>query len=144
MSKRVAILQSNYIPWKGYFDLINMVDEFVFYDDVQYTTRDWRNRNIIKTFHGLKWLTIPCGASRKRLICDVRIIDRLWQNKHWHSIVLSYKKSIYFNKYSDFFEDFYLNNIWSNLSELNHYLIKTISNNILNIKTKFIDSRQFN
>jgi hypothetical protein len=58
-AKRVAIIQSNYIPWKGYFDIINQVDEFILYDDRQYTRRDWRNRNLIKTGHGLHWLTIP-------------------------------------------------------------------------------------
>ena len=57
--KKIAILQSNYIPWKGYFDIINLVDEFILYDDMQYTRRDWRNRNKIKTPDGLKWLTIP-------------------------------------------------------------------------------------
>ena len=46
--KRVAVVQSSYIPWKGYFDLINSVDEFILFDDVQYTRRDWRNRNLIK------------------------------------------------------------------------------------------------
>jgi len=51
--KKIAILQSNYIPWKGYFDLINMVDEFVLYDDMQYTRRYWRNRNNIKTPNGI-------------------------------------------------------------------------------------------
>ena len=58
-TKKVAILQSNYIPWKGFFDIINMVDEFILYDDMQYTTRDWRNRNKIKTATGTSWLTIP-------------------------------------------------------------------------------------
>ena len=53
MSKKIAILQSNYIPWKGYFDLIGSVDTFVFYDEMQYTKRDWRNRNKIKTRNGL-------------------------------------------------------------------------------------------
>ena len=62
MTKKVAILQSNYIPWKGYFDIINMVDEFILFDDMQYTKRDWRNRNIIKTAAGLKWLTIPVDS----------------------------------------------------------------------------------
>lgn len=47
--KKIAISQSNYIPWKGYFDMIAAVDEFILYDDVQYTRRDWRNRNLIKT-----------------------------------------------------------------------------------------------
>ena len=49
MNKKIAILQSNYIPWKGYFDMIAAVDEFILYDDMQYTRRDWRNRNQIKT-----------------------------------------------------------------------------------------------
>ena len=49
---RIAIVQSNYIPWKGYFDLIDSVDEFVLLDTVEYTTRDWRNRNQIKTPNG--------------------------------------------------------------------------------------------
>src|SRR5690606_10151511 len=56
---KAAIVQSNYLPWKGYFDIINMVDLFIFYDDVQYTKRDWRNRNRIKTRDGIKWLTVP-------------------------------------------------------------------------------------
>ena len=59
MGKRVAIIQSSYIPWKGYFDIIRGVDEFVLLDDAQYTRRDWRNRNIIKTPGGPQWLTIP-------------------------------------------------------------------------------------
>lgn len=57
--KRVAIVQSNYVPWRGYFDLISSVDEFILLDDVQYTIRDWRNRNRITTPEGVPWLTIP-------------------------------------------------------------------------------------
>ena len=85
MSKKVAILQSNYIPWKGYFDLIAAVDEFILYDDMQYTRRDWRNRNQIKTPQGLLWLSVPVlvkgmpvvltralrGGWQRRLICIV-------------------------------------------------------------------------
>ena len=63
--KKIAILQSNYIPWKGYFDIINLVDEFILYDDMQFTRRDWRNRNKIKTPDGLKWLTIPVISKGK-------------------------------------------------------------------------------
>ena len=66
---KVGIIQSNYIPWKGYFDIIGQVDLFVFYDDVQYTKGDWRNRNKIKTPRGADWLTIPVGIDLKRLIC---------------------------------------------------------------------------
>ncbi len=69
--KKVAILQSNYIPWKGYFDIVKQVDEFIFYDEVQYTKNDWRNRNLIKTPLGLQWLTIP--VSQKKL--DQKIFE---------------------------------------------------------------------
>ena len=76
-----AISQSNYIPWKGYFDLIAMVDQFVIYDEVQYTRRDWRNRNIIKTANGLKWLSIPVSAKGKYLqrIDEVVVSDLNWR-----------------------------------------------------------------
>ncbi|MDE5878487.1 MAG: WbqC family protein, partial [Desulfovibrio sp.] len=56
---RVGIIQSNYIPWRGYFDFIHSVDLFIFHDTIQYTKQDWRNRNRIKTNSGDKWLTIP-------------------------------------------------------------------------------------
>jgi len=67
MSKKAAIVQSNYIPWKGYFDLINMADQFILLDDVQYTKHDWRNRNKIKTPNGVRWLTIPVYTRRRYL-----------------------------------------------------------------------------
>jgi len=54
--KKLAVLQSNYIRWKGYFDLIAAVDEFVLYDDMQFTKNDWRNRNYIKTPAERMWL----------------------------------------------------------------------------------------
>ena len=52
---KVLITQSNYIPWKGYFDSINLVDIFIVYDDMQYTERDWRNRNKLKSPQGTSW-----------------------------------------------------------------------------------------
>ena len=77
--KKVAILQSNYIPWKGYFDIISQVDEFIFYDDIQYTNRDWRNRNKIKTQNGLQWLTISIGSHIHNLICEIELPQNKWQ-----------------------------------------------------------------
>jgi hypothetical protein len=139
----VVVLQSNYIPWKGYFDLINDADTFIFYDDLQYTKNDWRNRNKIKTSSGAKWLSIPVGTSANRLICEVELTDTSWQRAHWDSLRQQYSKRPYFKMYRDFFEDVYLGRKWTNLSELNHYLIKYISINILKTKTKFRDSREF-
>lgn len=88
MTKKVAILQSNYIPWKGYFDLINSVDEVILYDDMQYTRRDWRNRNKIKTAHGLHWLTIPVkvkGHYTQR-IRETEVSSPAWAAEHWKTL----------------------------------------------------------
>lgn len=140
---RVAINQSNYIPWKGYFDLIHDVDLFVFYDDVQFTKNDWRNRNRIKTNKGLNWLTIPVGRNINRLICEVKINDLKWAKKHWETICQFYSKSPHFKKYKDFFEFVYLEKKWQYLSDLNQFLIKSISTDFLGIKAKFKDSRGY-
>ena len=56
---KCVILQPSYIPWRGYFHQIQKADLFVFYDDVQYDDRGWRNRNRVKTEQGTRWLTIP-------------------------------------------------------------------------------------
>lgn len=140
---KVGILQSSYIPWKGYFDVVGSVDLFIFYDDVQFTNRDWRNRNWIKGKDGLLMLTVPCGSNRNRLICDVNLIDNKWQKKHWMAIAHNYAKAPFFNRYKYFFEDFYLNNIWKNLSEMNQFLIRKISKEILGFDVHFEDSRKF-
>jgi hypothetical protein len=77
MDKKIAITQSNYIPWKGFFDSINLVDTFVIYDEMQFTRRDWRNRNLIKTAQGSKWLTIPVEVKGKyfQKISETKISD---------------------------------------------------------------------
>lgn len=143
MRKSVAILQSNYLPWKGYFDIVAAVDEFIFYDDVQYTKNDWRNRNVIKSQDGPKWITIPCGSNIKRLVNEVTIEDHRWQTNHWKQIYHCYRKAKHFDQYSRFFEEVYLGRNWPNLSELNQYLIQHISVKFLGLKTQFRDSREF-
>jgi len=146
MSKIVGMTQSNYIPWKGYFDYINSVDEFYFYDDVQYTKQDWRNRNMIKSPKGLEWISVPVGKkTRDRLICDVEITQNGWQKSHWGKIRQYYKDAPYFKMYKEFFDEIYLGTEWTNLSEMNQTIIKRIAKEILGIQTKFAgDSRAFN
>ncbi|MFZ1831116.1 MAG: WbqC family protein [Candidatus Competibacteraceae bacterium] len=139
--RRVAILQSNYIPWKGYFDIIHDVDLFIFYDDVQYTKRDWRNRNKIKTPRGSEWLTVPANGGREDLICEVQLSDSKWQASHWKTIKQFYNKSPFFLYYQKLLEDVYLSNVWTHLSDLNQHLIKIIAHESLGIKTEFVDSR---
>lgn len=141
--KKVVILQSNYIPWKGYFDLINDADVFVFYDDVQYTKNDWRNRNKIMTSNGPKWITIPTGIDANRLICEVALNDPGWQRKHWDSIRQNYRRAPFFQYYRPFFEEIFLATEWVSLSELNQHLIRHISQQLLGVQTVFDDSRNY-
>lgn len=141
--KTVVVLQSNYIPWKGYFDLIHDADVFIYYDDVQFTKNDWRNRNKIKTSQGTEWISVPVGADSDRLICEVEIKDASWQAKHWKTIQQNYGRCPHVSRYLAFFEDAYLGRKWNNLSELNQYLIRSISLDLLGISTEFRDSREF-
>ncbi len=139
----VVVLQSNYLPWKGYFDLMRRADLFIFYDDVQFTKNDWRNRNKIKTPRGTEWISIPCGTNLRRLIQDVQPSNSDWQRDHWKRITDSYSNTRYFSRYRPFFEDFYLAKTWANLSELNQYLIKHIAQDMLGIQTRFGQSAQY-
>lgn len=143
MPERVAILQSNYIPWKGYFDIIHDADLLIFYDDVQYTKNDWRNRNRIKTPAGTAWITIPAGDDLGRLICEVPLRDARWAIRHWKTISQCYSKAPYFKFYREFFEHIYLDRKWEFLSELNQSLIRSISKDLLGMKTEFADSREY-
>jgi hypothetical protein len=141
MPKRVAILQSNYIPWKGYFDLIADADEFIFLDDVQYTRQNWRNRNRIKTSRGAIWLTIPVGTSIDRRICDVTLPPR-WADAHWRQLVTWYSQAPHFETYRPLLEEVYLARQWPTLTELNQHMIRMIAG-LLGITTRFRDSREF-
>jgi hypothetical protein len=142
--KKVLITQSNYIPWKGYFDAINLSDEFVIYDDVQYTRRDWRNRNRIKTPTGTQWLSIPVEVKGKfsQKINETIVSEKDWGEKHWRTIVHNYSKAECFNDYSGFFENIYLNSTEQNLSKINYNFIKVVCG-ILNIKTPIRWSDEF-
>lgn len=92
---RAAIVQSSYIPWKGYFSLIHLVDHFVLYDDVQYTRRDWRNRNCLRTSQGLRWLSIPIltKGQRTQRVCDATVAEPGWAESHWRTIAQSYRRA---------------------------------------------------
>lgn len=126
--KRVAILQSNYIPWKGYFDLIAAVDEFILYDDMQYTRRDWRNRNQIKTPQGVQWLTVPVKVKGKyyQSIRETAIDGTDWAVSHWQTLQLNYRRAPFFKEITTYIEPFYCDKEYTLLTDLNHTLIKAI------------------
>lgn len=146
--KTVAVLQSNYIPWKGYFDIIHDADEFIFYDEVQFTKNDWRNRNKIITPQGEFWLSVPVGMNKiHRMILDVRMNNSDWQLKHYKTLEMAYHKAPYFNRYKEFLHFVYLEKRWDYLYELNRFLTKTICEKFLTTwggcNVKFSDSRDY-
>ena len=139
--KRIAILQSNYIPWKGYFDLIASADEFILYDDMQYTRRDWRNRNLIKTPQGLQWVTVPVKVKGKytQKICETEIDGTDWAQSHWKGFDRNYRRAPYFSEIAALFEPFYLQRMYTHLSVLNRTLIEAVCM-YLGIPTKVTSS----
>lgn len=125
VSKRLAVVQSSYIPWKGYFDLIASVDEFLLYDDVQYTVRDWRNRNRVKTRHGVKWLTVPVlQGARDREIREVVVSDPGWASLHWRTLAHSYAGARHFAEIREVIEPLYLGCQETQLSAINAAFIR--------------------
>jgi hypothetical protein len=144
--KKVAIVQSNYIPWKGYFDLIAAVDEFVLFDDVQYTRRDWRNRNQIKTPDGASWLTIPVKVKGKysQKICETEIDGADWCRDHWKALQQNYKRSAYFSEVSAVLEPLYLAVAPETkmLSSLNRHFLQTLCQ-YLEIPTALTNSSDY-
>ncbi len=144
-SDKVAILQSNYIPWKGYFDLISSVDHFVLYDDVQYTRRDWRNRNKIKTAHGVQWLTLPVQVKGQYLhkISDIQVADTQWCREHWLSLKHSYSRAPQFDLMKDFVAGLYDRaGGMQKLSDVNYLFISEICK-LLGINTQLHWSSEF-
>ena len=141
--KKLIITQSNYIPWKGYFDGIHLVDELILYDDMQYTKRDWRNRNQIKTREGLAWLSIPVEVKGKffQKISETKISDASWAQKHWQTLWHNYRKAPFFDLYAPDLQTLY-NRPFTHLSEVNRAFIEQI-NSFLQIRTPIRWSSEF-
>lgn len=139
--KVVAIAQSNYIPWKGYFDLIAAVDEFVLYDDMQYTRRDWRNRNQIKTSQGVQWLTVPVKVKGKyhQTIRETEIDGTDWAAMHWKTLSRNYCRAPHYNELAAILEPLLLGFRHTHLSNLNRALIEAVCA-YLDIRTKISNS----
>lgn len=145
MDKKVAIIQSSYIPWKGYFDLINSVDEVILFDDMQYTKRDWRNRNRIKTPGGPIWLSIPVLVKGRyhQKIREVRVRDGDWAEQHWKTIERNYIRARSFQKYAATLKSLYEHcGQIEFLSEINYEFLITICD-VLDIDTNMTWSMDY-
>ena len=139
---RVGVIQSAYIPWRGYFDFIASVDAFVIHDDIQYTKGDWRNRNKIKTPQGVEWLSVPVSyKSQAQLIIDTQISSASsWKNKHLERFEHNYSKSPFLSEAKELIANGISMHI-STISQLNINLIRSISS-YLNINTPIILSSE--
>jgi hypothetical protein len=135
--KRVAIVQSCYIPWKGYFDLVNLVDEFILYDDRQYTRRDWRNRNRIKTPQGTQWLTIPVEVKGRyhQRIDETLVSDPDWAERHWKTLQHAYAAAPCFDDYRGLVDGLYADPGGPFLSKINRRFLEALCG-VLGIETK--------
>jgi hypothetical protein len=136
---RIAIIQSSYVPWKGFFDLIGRCEEYVIYDSVQYAKGHWHNRNRIKTANGVQWLTIPVITKGRfeQPINDVQI-EKSWADKHWRTLELSYKRAAFFDFYAPTVKNWYERaDSQARLTDVNEIFLRGISG-LLGLKTRIV------
>lgn len=126
--------------------MINCVDEFIIYDEMQYTKRDWRNRNQILTPQGPIWLTIPVKVKGKftQKINETEVEGTVWAEKHWKTLEANYKKTPYFTNYSSELKRLYeLSAKETQLSVINLLFLKKL-NSILGINTYISSCTDYN
>jgi hypothetical protein len=135
--------QPVYLPWLGLFHKIWLSETFVSFDIAQYLTKEWMNRNKIKTHNGDEWLTVPVlkkGFFKKKTF-EIRINNSLnWRRKHFKSLCINYKNAKYYDYYINILEKIYLKK-WDFLSDLNEHILKIFLKE-LNIKMNFIKASE--
>ena len=140
---KVGTIQSNFLPWRGYFDFIREVDLFIIHDDIQYTKGDWRNRNKIKTLRGSEWITVPVNYRQSSQLIEETTIDnsKPWARGMLNKIRNSYQKAPYFDLYFSELSDRLLEPA-ATISELNLRLIKWVCSH-LEIETPITFSHEY-
>ncbi len=140
---KAVIEQPTYLPWAGYYGMMDIVDTFVFYDDVQFEAHTWQQRNRIKTAQGVQWLTVPVIKHFGQNINQVEIDYHLeWRKKHWETIKQAYSKSPCWGYSSHFWEELY-GARFVYLSDLNQYITRTIAESMECRLPKFLKSSDF-
>jgi len=122
----VFISQSNYLPWRGFIDIIRQADYYVVYDSMQFTKNDWRNRNLIRCNGSPIWLSVPCGSSISRSIDQVHPSDLEWNKKHFETIRHCYSKTPHWKVFGDRLAKIYNTFTSLSLSEVNVSLIQFV------------------
>lgn len=127
---RVAIMQPTFLPWVGYFDLLDQVDTFIFLDSVQFERQSWQQRNRIRTANGWQWVTVPVRHRFPQTIHEVEINSTTdWQQKHWRAFQQHYAVTPFWDRYQDFLRDLYARS-WKSLAELNIFAITYIADEL--------------
>lgn len=129
MSRTVVITQSNYLPWRGYFDMLRSADEVILLDSVQYTRRDWRNRNLIKTASGCVWLTVPVEVKGRyhQAVDETRVSDVTWAESHRRTIDLAYRRAAHYADVAAWFDPLLAGlSAQPMLSQINETLLRAI------------------
>jgi WbqC-like protein family len=137
---KIAIMQPYIFPYIGYFQLINTVDKFILYDDVNFINKGWINRNNVLINNKESLFTIPLKeASQNKLINEIEILqDGKWQNKFLKTIEQSYKKSPQFQVVFPIIQEI-INSPETNISSLIYFSTNKICE-YLGIKTEIIKS----
>lgn len=143
MGKVASIMQPTYLPWIGYFELIERSDIFVLMDDVQFVKKSWQQRNRIKNAQGIQWLTVPVLTTGRHFqkIVDVEIdASQNWAKKHLKSIRLAYSNAPFFGEFFPTLERIY-SHPWTKLRDLNTAIISFMKE-AMDIRTPMVSSSQ--
>ncbi|CCK75584.1 conserved hypothetical protein [Oleispira antarctica RB-8] len=127
-NKLCSVMQPTFLPWVGYFDLIDNSDDFIFYDDVQFTKQSWQSRNQIKTANGVIWLTVP--LKKHELSSKINQIEinnaKPWVPKLLKTLFFTYQKTKHFKEAYTFFDDLFNAKEYLMLSDLSISIIEAL------------------
>lgn len=141
---RICIIQSCYLPWRGFFDLIGRCDEYVIFDRMQYVKRHWHNRNRIKTGNGVEWLTIPVVTKgRFEQPIDEVEIEKAWAEKHWRALELAYRRAPFFDSLAPAVKSWYESaDKQILLTDVNEIFLRRVAE-LLGVTTRFTRDRAY-
>ena len=136
--------QPVYLPWLGLLHKIAVADLYCYFDVVQYQTKDYNNRNKIKTHSGELWLSVPVESKNHFAKCvgDIRIVQNGWQRKHFKSIQHAYHRAAYFDAYISELEAILLQRSFEVLADLNFEILRFLLR-CLGIETPIVKASDY-
>lgn len=133
---RIAVHQSQYVPWPPYFKKVASADIFVILDNVQFQKNGVQNRNMIRNKQKAFWLTIPVKGHLTDRIAYKEVSDNGWSEKHWKSLVTTYANAPFWDLYKDALERLYSRQYFT-LGEINNQFFDFLIEQ-LGIDTKIV------